>query len=66
MRYILLYYKALEIFWLSRKCLPNMILGKTRISAQFFNIAVGKLSGPDDLLLQKYLMILIISSGVIR
>ena len=40
-------------------------IGKDKTSAQFFSIGVGKLLGPADLLLEKDLMILIISSGVV-
>ena len=36
--------------------------GKDKTSAQFFSIGVGKLLGPADLLLEKDLMILTISS----
>ena len=39
--------------------------GKDKTSAQFFSISVGKLLGLADLLLEKDLMILIISSGVV-
>ena len=38
-------------------------IGKKKASAQFFSIGVGKLLRPADLLLEKDLMILIISSG---
>ena len=37
-------------------------IGKDKASAQFFSIGVGKLLGPADLLLEKDLMILTISS----
>ena len=40
--------------------------GKDKTSAQFFSIGVGKLLGPADLLLEKDLMILIISSGLVE
>ena len=39
---------------------------KDKTSVQFFSIGVGKLLGPADLLLEKDLMILIISSGVVE
>ena len=32
-------------------------IGKDKISAQFFSIGIGKLLGPDDLLLEKDLLI---------
>ena len=41
-------------------------MGKDKTSVQFFSIGVGKLLGPADLLLEKDLMILIISSGVVE
>ena len=40
-------------------------IGKDKISAQFFSIGIGKLLGPADLLLEKDLMVLIVSSGVV-
>ena len=40
-------------------------IGKDKKSAQCFSIGVGKLLAPADFLLEKDLMILIISSGVI-
>ena len=39
-------------------------IGKDK-TAQFFSIGVGKLLGPDDLLLEKDLMIVINSSEVL-
>ena len=38
---------------------------KNKPSAQFFSIGVSKLLGPDDLLLEKDLMILVISSEAV-
>ena len=40
-------------------------IGKDKASRQFFSIEVGKLLGPDNLLLEEEIMILIISSGVV-
>ena len=40
-------------------------IGKDKTSVQFFSIGVGKLLGPAESLLEKDLMILIISSGVV-
>ena len=40
-------------------------IGKDKTSAQFFSIGVDKLLGPDELLLEKDLMILVSLSGVV-
>ena len=40
-------------------------IGKDKTSAKFFSIGVGKLLGPIHLLLEKDLMILIVSSEVV-
>ena len=40
-------------------------IGRGKTSAHFFSRGVGNLLGPDNLLLEKDLMILIISSAVV-
>lgn len=46
-------------FWVLRERFTKYYVAADKTSTRFFNIVVGQLLGPDDLLLEEHLMILI-------